>query len=464
MTIKFAYTNTGTSGGFNDAVEYGVYQPERRYDVKNPYLNSMQQAMNTDIQQRFLMDWVGLVRRPDNLWGRFSKDNYDVVYFHLAPQANDIKDKLYPEQNSPDGENPSGKLYRWYEIITRSRNLLGDKCPFLIVSIDNESQHDNPNSEYFKNIMKELQSADLVIHVTDKAKNIWSRHVSTPIRYLTAPKVYEQWAERWNLKTIPFKHKLNRVAVMYNTFPSAQLDSQLKAVKISGYKGLVFTGWFWVSGLYRTMTLIRDVFGEFEFPFARELYKKLATFKGDMKDFFNYKIPYVFELYDWLDICKRLERKEYYKLLRWCKVGIQDNYIGASRFVAECAIFKIPVITGDTVTAGRHVFPELQTKSRDVGKQAVLIEKLMISDVYNKYVGDKGFWDYQEHYGLDAYCNNLYRILLSLGVKDKHKLKIITTRDDNKINGWYEGFGETPEGKKDDLSFHGMDMAERETR
>jgi hypothetical protein len=240
---------------------------------------------------------------------------------------------------------------------------------------------------------------------------------------------------------------------MYNTFPTSRLGSQLKAVKASGYKGTVFTGWFWNSGLYRTMTLIKQVFGDFEFPFTRRLYKTLEDFEGqgDMKEFYNFKLPYVFELYEWLDICKRLERKEYYKILKWHKVGIQDNYIGASRFVSECAIFRIPVITGDTITAGEYVFPKLQTKSRDIPTQAKLITLMMKSNLENKRIAEDGFRRYQEHYSLDAYCENLHKILLELGVQDRGLGdKRVEEKKDDDFSGYAEGFGGD---RKDDYSF-----------
>ena len=169
-------------------------------------------------------------------------------------------------------------------------------------------------------------------------------------------------------------------------------------------------------------------------------------------------------------INKSITTKNYNGEVRNLEVGNDNSFCSLYHTLHNCAVYGIPVVTGDTVTAGKTVFPELQTKSRDVINQTQLINKLMVDKDFNKYVATKGYYNYKEHYGLDACIERLYKTLLKLGVKNQWKFqqtnkKEAETREHDKstLDWWYEGFGETPEGKKDDtFKGGGTDMTRRE--
>jgi len=114
----------------------------------------------------------------------------------------------------------------------------------------------------------------------------------------------------------------------------------------------------------------------------------------------------------------RLNRVDYFKELSTCYIGLEDEYVGASRFAAECASIKIPIMGTEYVTGARVANPELVTEPRNINKKVELIKKLMNDEEFYKKQCELAYKNIKEHYSSEACLDRLIAAWKEIGVEN----------------------------------------------
>jgi len=114
----------------------------------------------------------------------------------------------------------------------------------------------------------------------------------------------------------------------------------------------------------------------------------------------------------------RMRSYEYMKELSKCYVAIddQENYIGWSRFVMECALTSVPCIGSNH--ANKIFFPELYVKHKDYKRQKELLNRLFNDEAFHERMVQFGFQKVHEHLDTDRLCEKLLRIAEELNVSN----------------------------------------------
>jgi len=114
----------------------------------------------------------------------------------------------------------------------------------------------------------------------------------------------------------------------------------------------------------------------------------------------------------------RLNRDPYMQTLNKCYIAIddQENYIGWSRFVMECALTFVPCIGSNF--ANKIFFPDLYTDHKDYARQRELVTKLVNDQTWHREIAEKAFAKVIDHMDTDRLCKQLVTIAKELGSPD----------------------------------------------
>jgi len=111
---------------------------------------------------------------------------------------------------------------------------------------------------------------------------------------------------------------------------------------------------------------------------------------------------------------------EFFRVLRICYAAIDDNegYYGWSRFIAQCAIVGVPVVTTENSGFGSVIFPELCTKHKDYCAQIELLERLRNDEDFRNNISKLGFSRLMKHVNTSACLNRLFNAInIAFGYK-----------------------------------------------
>ena len=269
-----------------------------------------------------------------------------------------------------------GNKYKWHDFPQLIKEFCSPNPPMVMMAIDNEMGHVPPQPQ----IKRALDSADLIIAVTKLCLDEWKKYTKTPICYVPSPKYYYQMRD-----PVPYEDREKRAALIRHTWMIAGcngLRTQLKVVAKAGIKCLVFNSWFneKVDKIYR---------------WADREGVKRENIEAHMRI---------------------KNRVEYATKLSKCFVGIEDEYIGASRFASECASLKIPVIGTEWITGVRVANPELVTPKLDVDKKVKLVKKLLDDPEFYRLCAEGAYERIRHHYDAGVCLDRLKKAWFDAGL------------------------------------------------
>ena len=268
--------------------------------------------------------------------------------------------------------------YRWNEFPKVIREKLGKDCPKIYMAIDDEPNHIPPH----RHIVEAMNDSDLIASVSKNCLDEWSQYTKTPVRYLPSPKYYNQV-----MNPVPINEREKKIAVMNHTgIPIGSgghvgIKTQLDVVANLGVPVKIFTGWFNQSP---------------------EVLKEQAMSQRISED----KI----------EAFTRLNRVDYFKKLSTCWVGLEDEYIGASRFAAECASLKIPVLGTEYITGAKVANPDLVTEPRNINEKIRLIKQLFEDEKFYEEQCEVAYKNITEHYSSSTCLDRLIGAWKEIGV------------------------------------------------
>ena len=339
---------------YSNTVSRGI--PDHIWSPKQTdvhFANAWIQAVLDHPEKGIFVKNVGLQFLEDKDFEVFKE--FDIVYTHLIPIAN------------------IGK-YKWHDFPHLIKEKLGKDAPKVMMAIDNEMSHIPPEPQ----IKKALDSSDLIAAVTKPVLEKWSSCTKTPVRYIPAPKYYHLIRD-----PVPIEKREKTIALMRHTwFPpedSTALNTQLQVCRRLGYNVKIFTGWFNESP---------------------DKIKRFAKERGVSK----------------VQTFTRLDRKPYFDELSTCWLAIEDEYIGASRFAAECAALKIPTVGTDYITGARVANPDLVTPRRNVDQKVELVKRLFTDMDFYKEQCEMASKNIREHYDAGTCLDRLKKAWKEIGI------------------------------------------------
>ena len=341
---------------YSNTVSRGI--PEHIWSPKQTdvhFANAWIQAVIDHPEKDIFVKNVGLQFLEENDFAVFKE--FDVIYTHLI-SIRDI------------GQ------YKWHEFPKIIKEKLGSSAPKIMMAIDNEMGHIPPKPQ----IKEALDHADLIAAVTKLVLDKWPKYTKTPVRYIPAPKYYHQVRN-----PTPIEKRKKIIALIRHTWvpsdDSTGLDTQLKACAKLNYNVRIFTGWFGES--------------------ATKL-KRYAVERGVNPNK--------------LETFTRLSRIEYFEKLAECWIGMEDEYIGASRFAAECASLKIPIIGTEYITGTGVANPDLITERKNVEQKIGLANKLFNNQSFYIEQGNVAHKNIKEHYDGGVCLDRLLTAWKEIGV------------------------------------------------